>query len=112
MITNPALRRPTRHVVLHAVPAEHLHLPVVHLGGNRYFQDALRRAQNLPQALIELQVFRCDVELDLRDPVRIQILARRDARYRLRRRLRKRGHLHFLLARVQPRRSHYRIENL
>jgi hypothetical protein len=52
------------------------------LNGN--FQHALGRAQNLPQPLIELQIFRRDIELDLRDAVRIQVFARCDPRNGLR----------------------------
>src|SRR6266478_3225023 len=79
MKPDAALARPARHVVLHAVAGKHLHLAVVHLGGQGNFQHALRSAQNLPQAEIELQEFGGHVELNLRDAKRIQVLARGDA---------------------------------
>src|ERR1700733_4174174 len=80
MKTNATLARPARNVVLHSEAGEHLYLPVVHLGGNGNFQDALGRPQNLPQARIQLQTLRRHIKLDLRYAERIQILARSYAR--------------------------------
>ncbi len=81
VITDAALPRPASNVVLHAEAGEHLHLAVVHLRRQRYFQHAFRGAQNLPQARIQFQEFRCHIELNLRDTKWIQILARGDARH-------------------------------
>ena len=83
MITNATLSRAARHVVLHPVSGEHFHLAVVHFCRNGYFQHALRGAQDLPQPLVELQMFSSQIKLNLRNPVGIQILARGYARYRL-----------------------------
>ncbi len=80
VIAQAALGRAARHVVLHAKSGEDFHLAVVHFHGDGNFHDALRRAQNLAQARIELQVFRRHVKLDLRDAKRIQIFARRHPR--------------------------------
>ena len=44
MEADTALARPARHVVLHAVAGEYLHLAVVHLGRQGDFQYALRSA--------------------------------------------------------------------
>src|ERR1700682_3179804 len=97
MVAEPALRRAASHVVLHAETCKHLYLPVVQFHRDRHFQHTLWRAQNLPQARIELQVFRRHVELDLRDAKRIQIFARRHPRNdRLGNRFYHRGHGCFL----------------
>ena len=80
VIAQPALGRAARHIVLHAESGEDLHLAVSSFTGIGNFHDALRRAQNLAQARIELQVFRRHIKLDLRDAKRIQIFARRHPR--------------------------------
>ncbi len=96
VVADAALRRPARHVVLHPKAGEHLHLPVVHLRGDGGFQDALWRAQNLPESEIELQVFRGHIELNLRDAERIQIFARGNpGHHRLGLRFHGRGHWRF-----------------
>ena len=97
MVANSALRRSARHVVLHAISRENFHLPVVHLRGDGHFQHALRRAQDLAQARIELQVLSGEIKLNLRDAKRVQILARRNSGYWLGGRLGNRRHLAFLL---------------
>ena len=79
VIADAALAWPARHVVLHAEAGKHLNLAIVHLRRQGNFQHALGSAQNLPQAGIELQEFRCHVELNLRDAKRIQVLAGSDA---------------------------------
>src|SRR5579863_8436811 len=80
MKARAALGRSARHVVLHAIAGEDFHLPVVHLGGNRNFQDALSRSQNLAQAGLKLQKLRRHVELNVRDAEWIEIFSRRNAR--------------------------------
>ena len=97
MVTKAAFGGSSRHVMLHAISRKHLHLPVVHLRGDGYFQHALRRAQDLAQARVELQVFSGEIELNLRDAERVQVLAGRDSGYWLGGRLGNRRHLAFLL---------------
>ena len=80
MKAKSALGRAARDIVLHAKSGEDFHLAIVEFYGNRDFHDALRRAQNLPQARIELQELRGHIELELRDAKRVQIFARRHPR--------------------------------
>ncbi len=54
MVADAALSGPARNVVLHAIPGEDFYLAVVHLGRKGNFQNALRSAQDLAQAGIEL----------------------------------------------------------
>ena len=94
VIADAAFGGAARDVVLHAKAGEDFHLAVVHLGRDGNFQDALRGSQNLAHAGIELQVLGGDIELDLRDAVRIQIFARSNPRRGLKRaRLGNDGHL-------------------
>ena len=96
VIAQPALGRTARHVVLHAESGEDFHLVVIHFHRDRNFHDALRCAQNLAQARIELQIFRRHIKLDLRDAKWIQIFARRHPRKdRLGNRFYNRGHGYF-----------------
>ena len=96
VIAEPALGRTARHIVLHAKSGKHFHLAVVHFYRDRNFHHALRCAQDLAQARIELQVFRRHIKLDLRDAKRIQIFARRHPRKdRLGNRFYHRGHGRF-----------------
>jgi len=71
MIANPSLARSARDVVLHAVSGQDFHLAVIHLRGQGNFQHALRSAQDLAKAGIELQELGGHVELNLRDTERI-----------------------------------------
>src|SRR5579863_6273917 len=86
MVANAALGRSARHVVLYSEAGEHFHLAVVHLCGNGYFQHAFRRAQDLPQPLVKLQVLGSHIKLNLGNSKRIEVLARSYARYWLRNR--------------------------
>src|SRR6266436_3304223 len=79
VIADAPLARAARNVVLHTVAGKHLYLAVVHLGRQGNFQNALGRAQNLPQAGIELQEFGRHVELNLRDAEGIQVFTWSDA---------------------------------
>src|SRR5260221_3401023 len=81
MVPNAALAGSARNVVLHAVSSHPPQLAIVHFGRKRDFENALRRAQHLPQSWIELQKFRGHIELDLRDTEWIQILARGNPRH-------------------------------
>ena len=76
----PPLAGPRAMLCCTRKPGEHFHLPVVQLHRDRHFHHAPRRAQDLPQARIELQEFRRHIELHLRDAKRIQVFARRHPR--------------------------------
>src|SRR5690348_3383269 len=95
MIANAALGGAARDVVLHAIALKYFHLPVVHLGGHGHFHDAFRRTQYLAKALVELEVLRRNVKLDLRDAKYIQFFARRYPRNRLGNRFGADGHSDF-----------------
>jgi hypothetical protein len=65
VVADPALRRPARDVVGHAVAAEHLDRPVVHLHRDRDLDRLLRLRENLDQVGVERE--------DLADPAQLRL---------------------------------------
>src|SRR5689334_7758014 len=63
MITDAALRRTTRDVVLHAKSFKHLDVAAVHLYGNRNDQLSLGILQHMPHRGFEVQVVSRAIEL-------------------------------------------------
>ena len=71
MVADAALGRAARDIVLNPVAGENFDLSIVQFRGHGYFQHPLGHAQDLAKAWIELQIFGGDIELNLRNTVRI-----------------------------------------
>ena len=71
-----ALGRAARVVVLHAEALENLDVPIVHADGDEELELALRVAQQVARALVEIEQVRDLVELSLRHLERVEALRR------------------------------------